>query len=133
MFEKFESMSLLCINSMHEIIFESSLKQIPIKKIKGICLIFIICPTSFINKSYWTIVLNPHLTCVDQAFLVNQGCFFYHLVVKTQSKETTKVNGHCSKLHFYMYEKSQTKHNSLEYHNVFGIFSINCKVYILKP
>jgi hypothetical protein len=53
---------------MHENIFESSLKQIPILKIKGICLIFLICPTSFINISYWTIVLNPYLTYVGLGF-----------------------------------------------------------------
>jgi hypothetical protein len=36
------------------------------------------------------------------------------------------------KLHFFMFERSQMKHNSLDCHNFFGLFSINCKVYILK-
>jgi hypothetical protein len=36
------------------------------------------------------------------------------------------------KLHFCMFERSQMKHNSLDSHNVFGLVSINCKVYIFK-
>jgi hypothetical protein len=31
-----------------------------------------------------------------------------------------------------MFERSQGKHNSLDRHIVFGIFSINCKVYMFK-
>jgi len=40
------------------------------------------------------------------------------------------MNGHSLKLHFYMFKKSQMKHNSLDYHIFWGIFSINCKFYI---
>jgi hypothetical protein len=47
-------------------------------------------------------------------------------------KGATQVDGHSLKLHFCMFERSQGKHNSLDYHNFFGIFSINCKVYMLK-
>jgi hypothetical protein len=47
-------------------------------------------------------------------------------------KGAIEVNGHSLKLHFYMFEISQVKHNSLDYHNFFGIFFINCKFYILK-
>jgi hypothetical protein len=47
-------------------------------------------------------------------------------------KRTTRVNGHLLKLHFCTFERSQGKHNSLDCHNFFGIFSINCKVYMFK-
>jgi hypothetical protein len=36
------------------------------------------------------------------------------------------------RLYFYKFEKSQLKHNILDCHNIFGIFFINCKVYMLK-
>jgi hypothetical protein len=39
---------------------------------------------------------------------------------------------HSLKLHFYMFEISQMKHNNLDCHNFFGLFSINCKVYNFK-
>jgi hypothetical protein len=42
------------------------------------------------------------------------------------------MNGHSLKLHFDMFEISQGKHNSSDYHTIFGIFSINCKIYIFK-
>ncbi len=42
------------------------------------------------------------------------------------------MSEHFFKLHFCMFEKSQGIHNSLDYRNFFGIFSINCKVYIFK-
>ncbi len=42
------------------------------------------------------------------------------------------MNGHSLKLHFYMFEKSQVKHNNLDTHIFLGIFSINYKVYMLK-
>ncbi len=51
---------------------------------------------------------------------------------KTQDKGTTQVSGHFFKLHFCAFEKSQAKYNSFDCHNVFGIFSINCKVYMLN-
>jgi hypothetical protein len=35
-------------------------------------------------------------------------------------KGATQVNGHSLKLHFCMFERSQVKHNSLDYHNFFG-------------
>jgi hypothetical protein len=35
-------------------------------------------------------------------------------------------------LHFYMFEKSQLKHNSWIVIITFAIFFINCKVYMLK-
>jgi hypothetical protein len=35
-------------------------------------------------------------------------------------KEATQVNGHSLKLHFCMFERSQVKHNNLNYHNFFG-------------
>jgi hypothetical protein len=38
---------------------------------------------------------------------------------KITIKEATQVNGHSLKLHFCMFEKSQGKHNSLDYHNGF--------------
>jgi hypothetical protein len=44
----------------------------------------------------------------------------------------TQVSGHSLKLHFDMFEISQEKHISSDYHTIFGIFSINCKIYILK-
>jgi hypothetical protein len=33
---------------------------------------------------------------------------------KNTIKGTTQVNGHSLKLHFYMFERSQSKHNSLD-------------------
>jgi hypothetical protein len=42
------------------------------------------------------------------------------------------MNGHFLKLHFYMFEKSQGKHNSLNYHFFWVIIFINCKVYMFK-
>jgi hypothetical protein len=42
------------------------------------------------------------------------------------------MSEHSLKLHFCMFEKSQWKHNSLDVIKVFGIFFINCKVYIFK-
>jgi hypothetical protein len=51
---------------------------------------------------------------------------------KITIKGAIQVNGHSLKLHFYMFERSQMKHNNLDYDNVFGVFSINCKVYMLK-
>ncbi len=42
------------------------------------------------------------------------------------------MSEHSLKLHFCMFEKSQWKHNNLDVIKVFGIFFINCKVYIFK-
>jgi hypothetical protein len=38
---------------------------------------------------------------------------------KITIKGAIQVNGHSLKLHFYMFERSQMKHNSLDYDNVF--------------
>jgi hypothetical protein len=40
-------------------------------------------------------------------------------------KRATQVHGHSLKLNFCLFERSQGKHNSLDCHTVFGIFSIN--------
>jgi len=40
------------------------------------------------------------------------------------------MNGHSLKLHFCTFEKSQVKHNNLDCHKFFGMFSI--KVYMPK-
>ncbi len=48
---------------------------------------------------------------------------------KITIKEATQVSGYLLRLHFYMFKRSQGKHNSLDCHNFFGIFSIICKVY----
>jgi hypothetical protein len=42
------------------------------------------------------------------------------------------VSGHSLKLYFCLFEKSQGKHNNLECQKKIGIFSIDCKVYMLK-
>jgi hypothetical protein len=48
-------------------------------------------------------------------------------------KGATQVNGYSLNLHFCVFEKSQGKHNSLDYHFFFGeIFLINCKVNMFK-
>ncbi len=47
-------------------------------------------------------------------------------------KGATQVNGHSIKLHFWMFKRSQMKHNILDYQKKFGIFFINCKDYMLK-
>jgi hypothetical protein len=51
---------------------------------------------------------------------------------KITIKGATQISGHSLKLHFCMFERSQGKRNSLDCHIVFGIFSINCKVYMFK-
>jgi hypothetical protein len=38
---------------------------------------------------------------------------------KTTIKGPTQMNGHILKLYFYMFERSQVKHNSLDCHNCF--------------
>jgi len=45
---------------------------------------------------------------------------------------STLVNGHSLKLHFCMFKRSERKHNSFFLSMFVGIFSINCKVYMLK-
>jgi hypothetical protein len=44
----------------------------------------------------------------------------------------TQMNGHFLNFHFLMFERSQRNHNSLDCYKKFGIFFINCKVYMLK-
>jgi hypothetical protein len=59
----------------------------------------------------------------------------YKIIVplgKNTVKGATQVSGHSLKLRFYVFERSQAKHNNLDYHNVFGIFFNNCKIYMLK-
>jgi hypothetical protein len=51
---------------------------------------------------------------------------------KITIKGLTQMSGHCLKLHLCRFERSQWKHNSLDCHKFFGIFFINCKVYMLK-
>ncbi len=51
---------------------------------------------------------------------------------KITIKGATQLNGHFFKLHFCMFERSKTKHNSLDCHNFLGIFSITCKFYMFK-
>jgi hypothetical protein len=38
---------------------------------------------------------------------------------KNTIKRATQMSGHYLKLHFYMFERSQMKHSSLDCHNVF--------------
>jgi len=54
-----------------------------------------------------------------------------HWWVKSQSKELPKWMD-ILKLHFYMFERSQGKHNSLNVIIFFRICSLNYKVYMLK-
>jgi hypothetical protein len=43
------------------------------------------------------------------------------------------MSGHSLKLHFYMFERSQGKHNSLDYHKCFwNIFPLFAKFTCLK-
>ncbi len=39
---------------------------------------------------------------------------------KITVKGPTQINGHSSKLHFFMFKISQGKHNTLDCHNFFG-------------
>jgi hypothetical protein len=39
-------------------------------------------------------------------------------------RATTQVNGHSLKLHFCMFEKSENKHNSLDYHIFWEYFPL---------
>jgi hypothetical protein len=45
-------------------------------------------------------------------------CSLKH-VSKNIVKGATQLSGHSLKLHFGMFERSQGKHNSLDYHNFF--------------
>jgi hypothetical protein len=54
------------------------------------------------------------------------------MVGKNIIKGATQVSGHFLELHFCMFEKSQVKDNNLDCHNFFGIFFMNCKVYMFK-
>jgi hypothetical protein len=54
------------------------------------------------------------------------------ILSKNIVKGTTQVSGHSLNLYFCMFEKSQLKHNNLDCHKKFKIFSINGKVYMLK-
>ncbi len=65
----------------------------------------------------------------------------WHVILRVQKvlplgknivKRTTQVNGHSLKVHFCMFKKSQGKQNSLDYHKILGIFSINYKNYMFK-
>ncbi len=58
--------------------------------------------------------------------------YFKHtlLLDKNIVKGITQVKGHSLRLLFCMFEISQVKYNSLDCHNVFGIFFLNCKVYM---
>jgi hypothetical protein len=51
---------------------------------------------------------------------------------KNTIKGFTQVNVHSLKLHFCMFERSQVKHNNLDYHFFLKNISINYKFYILK-
>ncbi len=51
---------------------------------------------------------------------------------KNTFKGVTQVNEHFLKLHFCMFERSQVKHNNLDCHKFFALFSINYKFYMLK-
>jgi hypothetical protein len=65
---------------------------------------------------------------VFPSFLV----ILFLVVGKNIIKGATQMNGHSLKLHYYMFERSQVKDNNLDCHNVFGIFSMNCKAYMFK-
>ncbi len=72
-------------------------------------------------------ILGPNfLSCTK--ILIKHHLFMGKITIKG----AIQVSGHSLKLHFCMFERSQMKHNSLDYHNFFGIFSINCKVYMFK-
>ncbi len=67
----------------------------------------------------------------------NQTIFIKEKLLEIQEGKNTikgsvQVNEHSLKLHFCMFERSQVKHNSLDCYNYFGIFSINCNVYMFK-
>jgi len=71
--------------------------------------------------------LGPNsLSCTK--ILIEHHPFMGKIIIKG----AIQVSGHSLKLHFCMFERSQMKHNNLNYHNVFGIFSIYYAVYMLK-
>jgi hypothetical protein len=51
---------------------------------------------------------------------------------KNTIKGVTQASVHFFKLHFCMFERSQMKHNNLDYHNFLKNISINYKIYTLK-
>ncbi len=42
------------------------------------------------------------------------------------------MSGHSIKLQFHVFERSQVSHNGLDFYKNFGIYSINCKDYMLE-
>ncbi len=60
-----------------------------------------------------------------------KGKMKFHLS-KDTIKGPTQVNGHSLKLHFCIFERSQVKHNNLDYNKFFEVFFINCKFYMFK-
>jgi hypothetical protein len=54
--------------------------------------------------------------------LNNTWFFFFFFTSKIIVKGVTQINGHFLKLHFCMFEISQGKHNSWDFHNFWNIF-----------
>jgi hypothetical protein len=74
-----------------------------------------------------------HPMTMDKVSIFTYGFCNYNVRLgKITIKRAIQVNEHSLNFHFCIFERSQRKHNNLDYHNFFGIFSINYKFYMLK-
>ncbi len=87
-----------------------------------------------VNVNLQTYYFNNYFRTLGPIFksctkiLIEHHLFMGNITIKG----AIQMSGHSLKLRFFMFERSQIKHNSFDYHNFFGIFFINCKVYMLK-
>jgi hypothetical protein len=78
-------------------------------------------------------MMSLHPMTMDKVSFLTYGFCNYNVMLgKTTIKRAIQVNEHSLNLHFCIFERSQRKHNSLDCHYFFGIFSINYKIYMLK-
>jgi len=83
---------------------------------------------AFRNKAT---IMCFHLMTMDKVSFFTYGFCNYNIRLgKIIVKRTIQVSEHSLNLHFCIFERSQRKHNNLDCHKVFGIFSINYNIYI---
>ncbi len=68
--------------------------------------------------------------------LFSHFLYFFFIFIWNKGKNivkgTTQISGHSLKLHFYMFERSQSKHNNLNCHDFFWNIFHQCKIYMYK-
>ncbi len=75
--------------------------------------------------------LHP-MTMDKVSFLTYGFCNYNVMLGKITIKRAIQVSEHSLNQYFCIFERSQKKHNTLNCHKFFGIFSINYKIYMLK-